>query len=297
MMLPRRRSKAGRAGGRADGRRADRGNAETPPSDRSYNIGVFRAWLALAVLFAGIARGQAPSYSPAGVVSTASYTNGPFAPNSMVTIFGSNLARSAQGITQADIQNNMLPTNLDVTQVMVDNVPAPLFYVSPGQINFVLPGTVGPASPVLRVVREGLVGPAITLPLVPAAPALFLLPAAPAYIIATRADYSAITPDAPAHAGDIVVIWATGLGKTQRNPAPGELPNYTSPLADMTALQVTIGGAPLDPARILYAGLTPLSAALYQINLILPATLPGDPEIRVFVGGQGSLAGLKLAVR
>ncbi len=258
---------------------------------------MYRSWLVLAFLFAGIARGQAPSYSAASVVSTAGYSAGPFAPNSMVTIFGTTLSRSAQGITPADIQNNMLPTELNSTQVFIDSQPAPLFYVSDGQINFVLPGTVGPAPPVLRVVREGLVGPAVTLPLAPAAPFLFLLPSAPAYIIASRPDYSAITPAAPAHGGDIAVIWATGMGKVQRNPAPGELPNYTSPLADMTALQVTIGGTPLDPSRILYAGLTPLSAALYQINLILPNSLPNDPEIRVFVSGQGSQAGLKLAVR
>src|SRR5579883_129108 len=240
------------------------------PSCRAIIPLMYRSWLVLAFLFAGIARGQAPSYSAASVVSTAGYSAGPFAPNSMVTIFGTTLSRSAQGITPADIQNNMLPTELNSTQVFIDSQPAPLFYVSDGQINFVLPGTVGPAPPVLRVVREGLVGPAVTLPLAPAA---------------------------PAHAGDIVVIWATGMGKVQRNPAPGELPNYTSPLADMTALQVTVGGTPLDPSRILYAGLTPLSAALYQINLILPNSLPDDPEIRVFVSGQGSQAGLKLAVR
>ncbi len=264
----------------------------------SYNPLMYRSWLVLAFLFAGIARGQAPSYSAASIVSTAGYSAGPFAPNSMVTIFGTALSPSAQSITPADIQNNSgLPTNMNSTTVYIDSQPAPLFYVSDGQINFVLPGTVGPAPPVLVVVREGLRGPAVTLPLAPAAPFLFLLPSAPAYIIASRPDYSAITPDAPAHAGDTVVIWATGLGKVQHNPAPGELPNYTSPLADMTALQVTIGGTPLDPARILYAGLTPLSAALYQINLVLPATLPNDPEIRVFVGGQPSQAGLKLAVQ
>src|SRR5579883_1084536 len=135
------------------------------PSCRAIIPLMYRSWLVLAFLFAGIARGQAPSYSAASVVSTAGYSAGPFAPNSMVTIFGTTLSRSAQGITPADIQNNMLPTELNSTQVFIDSQPAPLFYVSDGQINFVLPGTVGPAQPVLRVVREGLVGPAVTLPL------------------------------------------------------------------------------------------------------------------------------------
>jgi uncharacterized protein (TIGR03437 family) len=240
-----------------------------------------------------------PSYSAASIVNAANSSPGPFAPNSILAIYGTGLARSTQGITSADIQGGFLPTELNSTQVLVGDVsggaPAPLFYVSDGQINFVLPGTVGPDSVMIRVVREGQSGPAISLALTPAAPALFN--GAAGYILASHTDYTLVTPDAPAHAGETVVLWATGLGKTTHNPQPGELPNFTSQLADLTSLQVTIAGAPLDPTRIPYAGLTPLSAALYQINVVLPGTLPADPEIRVIVAGQTSLAGAKLAVR
>jgi uncharacterized protein (TIGR03437 family) len=262
---------------------------------------VFRTCLALAFLVAGSAMGAAPSYSAASIVNAANGAPGPFAPNSILTIYGTGLARSAQGITSADIQGGFLPPELNSTQVIIGDASggtgAQLFYVSDGQINFVLPGTVGPDPVVIRVVREGQYGPAITLPLAVAAPALFLSPNAAGYIIASRPDYTVITPDTPAHAGEIVVLWATGLGKTARNPQPGELPNFTSQLADLSAFQVTIAGVPVDPARIQYAGLTPLSAALYQINLVLPNTLPSDPEIRVTVSGQTNPAGAKLAVR
>lgn len=255
--------------------------------------------MAVALLFLGSAWGAVPSYSAASIVNAANSAPGPFAPNSILTIYGSGLARSTQGITGSDVQGGFLPTELNSTQVFVGDAsggtPAPLFYVSDGQVNFVLPGTVGPDPVVIRVVREGQYGPAVTLTLAPAAPALFTTAAG--YALASRADYSLISPDNPAHAGDIVVLWTTGLGKTAHNPQPGELPNYTSQLLDLTALQVTIGGVPVDPARIQYAGLTPLSAALYQINLVLPATVPSDPEIRVTVSGQTSPAGVKLAVR
>jgi uncharacterized protein (TIGR03437 family) len=174
-------------------------------------------------------------------------------------------------------------------------VPAPLYFVSDGQINFVLPGTVGPDPVVIRVVREGQYGPAVTLTLAAAAPALFATPSG--YILASHADYKPVTPETPAHTGEVVVIWATGLGKTAHNPQPGELPNYTSQLVDLSALQVSLAGSPIAASLIQYAGLTPLSAALYQINLVLPAALPADPEIRVSVSGQTSPAGTKLAVR
>jgi uncharacterized protein (TIGR03437 family) len=46
-----------------------------------------------------------------------------------------------------------------------------------------------------------------------------------------------------------------------------------------------------------YAGLTPQSAGLYQINLQLPDSGPTDPELRVSIGDQSSQAGVKLALR
>ena len=72
----------------------------TPPSitANSYNNGaVTRLRLALAILFGGIAWGAAPSYSAAKIVSTGSYAAGPFAPNSLITIFGEDLSRARAG--------------------------------------------------------------------------------------------------------------------------------------------------------------------------------------------------------
>src|SRR3954470_16270180 len=90
----------------------------------SYNRRqVPRIWLALAVLFCGAARGGAPSYSAAGIGSTASYPPGPFASNTLITIFGAGLARSAQGVTAADIVDNHLPNELNYTRVTIDDTP------------------------------------------------------------------------------------------------------------------------------------------------------------------------------
>lgn len=259
---------------------------------------MFRAYVALALLFAGSASGATPSYSAATIVNAANGAPGPFAPNSILAIYGSGLARGTQGVVSSDIRGGFLPTELNSTAVYVGDasggIPAPLFYVSDTQINFVLPGTVGPDPVVITVVREGQHGPPATIALAPAAPALFTNPTG--YVLASRVDYSVITPDTPARPGDTVILWCTGLGKTSpRNPQPGELPNFTAQVADLTSLQVTVGGVAVDSAHILYAGLTPLSAALYQINLVLPTTLPTDPEIRVSLSGQTSAAGAKLA--
>ena len=62
----------------------------------------------------------------------------------------------------------------------------------------------------------------------------------------------------------------------------------------LTDLKVSVGGAVVSPDRIKYAGLTPGSAGLYQINMALPDSSGPDPEVRVAVGEKSTPPGLKL---
>jgi uncharacterized protein (TIGR03437 family) len=110
------------------------------------------------------------------------------------------------------------------------------------------------------------------------------------------AAYALVTPDAPAHAGDMVIVYATGLGKAGNN-ATGAVPTAAVQIDNLASLQVYLDGVAVAPSLILYAGLTPGWAGLYQINLVLPDKLGADPEIRVAIGDQSSPAGLKLAVQ
>ena len=255
---------------------------------------MLRMWLVFALLLANTAWGQAPVYSAAGMVNGPNYAPGPFAPNSIVSIFGSGLARSSQGVTAADIVNNTLPVELNSTRVYVMNSPAPLLYVSDGQVNFLIPGNQLDGDVQIRVVREGLTGPEVTVTLVDAAPALFQTAAG--YAIAAHLDNSLIAPGSPAQAGEIIVVYACGLGRTLPNPAPGAISQSAAVIQRLSDLKVYLGGAAIEPASILYAGLTPGSAGLYQINLVLPDNPGTDPEIRVAIADQSSPAGLKLAM-
>jgi len=238
--------------------------------------------------------GVTPSYSAASIVNSGNFAAGPLAPNSIATIFGTGLSRSAQQLAPNDIAGGQLPVELNYTQVFVDNFPAPLFYVSDTQINFLIPGkqALGPCK--IRVATQGNSGPEATVTIVDAAPALFPLPGG--YAIATHVDNSLVTSDLPAHPGEIVVVYAIGLGKTSPNPATGELPKYAAPLVNLGTLQVSLAGKVLDGGLVKYAGLTPRSAGLYQLNIEIPGDSDQDPEIRVSLAGQSSPTGLKLAV-
>lgn len=254
-----------------------------------------RAWLALAVLLCSVARGQAPSYSAASIVNAVGYAPGPFAPNSVVSIFGTNLAFDP-GIF-ANSSTSALPTSLDSVSVYVDNRPAPLLMVSQGQINFLIPSDEIAGAVPVRVVRQGVKGPDIDVTLVSAAPMLF--PSAGGYVIAEDWNNGSalVTPDAPAHAGDTIILFVTGLGALEIKLDVYAISALVDPIANPPSLKVLLNGAAVDPLLIKYAGAAPGYAGLYQINLVVPSNTGNDPSIQLVMGDQSSQANLKIAVR
>lgn len=258
-----------------------------------------------SALAEGSGKHAAPSYTASSIVNSTTSQPASFAPNTIVAIYGTDLAYETEPASDLNIANHLLPTRLARVQVLSVRgglgVPLPLHYVGPGQINFLLPDSLDPGDLDIRVAREGTVGPVVRITLQEAAPALFPYDGGTA--IATHLDGSLITAESPARPGEVVVLYCTGLGRTVQRLRDGELPAIpplTLPglmLKEPDSLKVLLNGAPVDRTRILYAGLTPGIAALYQINLLLPDDAPADPEIRLAIGGNLSMEGLKLPLQ
>ncbi len=89
--------------------------------------------------------------------------------------------------------------------------------------------------------------------------------------------------------GEIITIYANGLGPVENQPATG-FPSPTSPLTATLAMPtVTIGAA---QASVLFSGLAPGWTGLYQVNAQLPPGLPaGVQPVRISIGGLTSNAG------
>ena len=250
---------------------------------------MLRAWLALAVLCAGTAWAAGPSYTAAGIVSASNYAPGPFAPNSVVSIFGANLARS-----RAEAPGGLtLPLELNYVRVVVGNLSAPILFVSEDQINFLIPSDLKAGTVKVWVATQGNAGPQVPITLVDSAPSLFVAPGS--YALATDTNNQVLTAESPAHAGDIVVIYLTGLGHTSPNPNPGEVPMYAAQIVSLPTLRVTLGSVAIAPDLVKYAGLTPGWPGLYQINLYIPEGVGTDPELKI--AGDVVTDGLKLPVR
>lgn len=238
----------------------------------------------------------APVYTAASIVNAADNQSGALAANTIGTIYGANLAYDTAALTLNDIRGGVLPTILGAseTQVFINNYAADLYYVSPGQINFLVPPNLTAQAAIVQVTIDGLAGPAISLTLGLAAPALFQLDSRNA--VATEVDGSVLTPASPAKPGDIVMLYATGLGVVTPPVIYGQLPTAAAPLANPASLSLLLDGTAVDASAIQYAGIAPGFAGLYQINLALPAGTGNNPEIRLQMDGAISVAGVHLPV-
>jgi uncharacterized protein (TIGR03437 family) len=238
-----------------------------------------------------------PVYTAASIVNAADNQSGQLAPNAIGTIYGVNLAYGTATITQNDLHGGVLPVMLigaSDTTVLINDSPTALYYVSPTQINFLVPPDILPGPISVYVDVDTLRGPLIQLTLTSAAPGLFQVDSTNA--VTTSADGSVFTPSAPARPGDIVSLWATGLGPTAP-PAMGfQLPIAAAPLIAAANLSILLDGTPVHSTAIQYAGVAPGFAGLYQINLALPGSTGQNPEIRLQIDGASSIPGVHLPV-
>ncbi len=240
---------------------------------------------------------EAQSYSAASIVNAADNLPGPLAPNTFASIYGANLAFVTRAVKGEDISGGFLPTVLPGTglRVLINNYPANMYYVSPTQINVLIPAILIPGPAQIQLVLNAQAGPVVTVTLAAASPALFELDQQT--VVATRPDGSVVTQDNPAHRGEWVILYATGLGTTVPPAGYGEIATSAAPLKSMATFQVLLDGVAVDPSRIPYAGLTPGFAGLYQVNLLLPDDVGPNPEVRLITGDPISPEGIHIPVQ
>jgi uncharacterized protein (TIGR03437 family) len=155
--------------------------------------------------------GNALFLNPSGVVNGASFAPAlnPISPGSIVSLFGSALAAR-----QSSAGTLPLPASLEDVSVSVNGVPAPLFFVSPGQVNVQAPFGLTGDSATIVVTNGGEQSNEVVARLARSSPGIFAYAdgQSPQRGVILHADYSLVTPEAPAQPGETVLIWLTGLG-------------------------------------------------------------------------------------
>jgi uncharacterized protein (TIGR03437 family) len=226
----------------------------------------------------------APSVSAANIVSSATSSAGPVAPNSWVTVYGSNLGVTTRSWTDSDFINGGMPFSLDGVSVLVFGAPrlAYVGYVSPTQVNFLLPSNLNPGTVMVQVRNPAGITTAVPLVVQANAPQFFT--ADGKFVLGVHANGSPLSKAAPAAPGETVTVYATGCGPASPALIPGQVP--TSAVSVAASPQATIGGA---AATVAFAGVVAGAAGLYQINVQIPSDAAnGDLPLIVQVGTASS---------
>ena len=245
---------------------------------------------------AGAAPSGPPQLRTGGVTNAADYSRD-FAPGVIVSIFGTSLASTAAGASRLP-----LPTTLEGASVeVVDGsrtLNAPLFYVSPTQINAQLPFGLTSSSVQVRVRNAAGASSTDTITILPRAPRLFTKTMdGKGEAIVLHADYKVVSAASPAKPGEIVILYLTGLGAVDPPVAAGAAGGDGSEAAPLNlvsaGVSVTVDGRSAD---VLFAGLAPYFAGLYQVNFRVPAEImTASDSLVVSSGGKDSQASVTVA--
>jgi uncharacterized protein (TIGR03437 family) len=216
------------------------------------------------------------------IVDGAGFAVNDLAPGSIVSIFGTGLA----GAVLSAPANSALPASLFDASVTFNNVAAPVYYVSPTQIDAQAPLELTPGPVTVQVFRN--LAPSIgqTLNLKAAAPAILTVneQGTGGGLVFHGADSTLVTTSAPAKAGEQVVIYCTGLGAFKTALRSGQLPPNPPPDTANTP-HVTIGGA---GATVMQSTAAAGYVGVYRVVVQVPANSQTGNAVAVTLAMAGS---------
>jgi uncharacterized protein (TIGR03437 family) len=220
---------------------------------------------------------------PLIVVNSASYARGPVAPQEIASIFGPAIA------TQTAIASSPLPTVLAGTSVEIASQFAPLFAVTPGQANFLVPPGLSPGTTGLAVVYGMLSTPPELVTITNSAPGLYSANSDGAGVAAANA----YTISSANQRTNQTVSTCTSSAPRSCLPTPLSLGGATDTLyvelygtgiRNAASVECFVAG---QSVPVLYAGPVPSYSGLDQVNISIPRTLAGTGDARVYLVADG----------
>jgi uncharacterized protein (TIGR03437 family) len=207
-----------------------------------------------------------------GGASNAASGQQSYAPGMLLSVYGSAMGDFAQAAGAIP-----LPQFLAGFEAWVNNVPTPLYYVSPTQVNIQIPYETQPGTTTLMV-GNPYVNANYNLTIVAAAPGIFM----------TNGFTAA--PFSSAARGQTTTLFITGEGQVSPSLATGTTPAAGTPMAQLPKPQLpvtlTVGG---QAATIAFIGIPSGLVGVTQINYTVPANAPlGVQPVVVTVGTVAS---------
>ena len=227
--------------------------------------------------------------SPLQVVSAASLQNGPLAAESLATVFGANLSPVSAQPNPGDAPLLLGGTRVSVQDSLSVVRAAPLLYVSPLQVNFVVPAVIRSGSAIVTIWNGSNTSQSIRKTIVQTAPSLFTLNAnalAAGYLVRVRALGEQSIEPLYKIQNNIPVAIPVDLG------SPGDQVYLTLfgtgfRNAAVNHVSVSVKGS---TATVTYSGPQGTFPGLDQLNVLLPGSLAGAGDVTVSLEADGASA-------
>lgn len=246
--------------------------------------------------------GVRPTITQGGVVQVGNFGAGTrVSPGTYMEIFGKDLSLTTKSWGGGDFNGVVAPTNLDNVQVTVDGKPAFVNYVSPTQVNVVVPDGIAEAPIQVTVKNAGGTSDPITVTGTKRSPGILAIPqfnvSGRQYVVAQFADQTfagrvglinGVNFRTP-RPGDRLVIYGVGFGATTPAIPAGNIVTQATDLG--STFRVQIGSA---TAATEFKGLSPNFVGLYQFNIVVPNVQAGDQEIFMEIDGVRTQSGVYL---
>jgi uncharacterized protein (TIGR03437 family) len=216
-----------------------------------------------------------PGFAQFSVVNGASFQgNVAVAPGSWVTAFG-----TFAGLTPAQAATLPIPKTLAGVTVSVDGVDAPVYYVSAGQINFLIPAATTTGMKPVRISWSGGMQNANVM-ITSTAPGVFLKDSATLQGAILNQDVTQNSSINPARPGSTVSIYCTGQGAVNPTVADGAAAPRDPLSRSVVTPMVQMEGV---PATLQFSGLAPDLVGVWQINAVVPTNSLVSGRVRVRV--------------
>jgi uncharacterized protein (TIGR03437 family) len=230
-----------------------------------------------------------------GLVNSASYAVSPtpLSPGALVSVFGQGIA----GAGGSANSGSTLPTQLGGVSATIGGIAAPLLAAVPSafgdQVNLQIPYELnGQLSADVVFLVNGVLSAVQNIPIGTVPAAFTTSQSGSGTAVLHTTDYTPVTPSSPAVAGEILAIFADGLGPLVTAIADGALATTTDSASGNVA--VSIGG---QSAPVQYAGLATGFAGLYQINVVMPVVASGTSPLIISVNGIPSSGAATIPVQ
>jgi uncharacterized protein (TIGR03437 family) len=197
------------------------------------------------------------------------------APGMILSVFGQNLSPATEGASEVP-----LPLDLGGVSVTINGVAAPLYYVSPTQLNIQVPYETAAGTAVMGVNNNGQVA-SYSFAVKAAAPGIFV------------AGDGGLAGGASGRPGSSWAFFITGQGDVTPAVGTGDPPANDTPVSGLPAprlpLSLTVGGVPVTP---FFVGIPYGLVGVTQINFTVPGNVPaGTQPVVVTIGGVDSTPG------